>query len=261
MWRPGAQAEDNIRRESDFHGVIEPGEIATAYDAGLTTLYRKRTRLVDPIRLLDDDEILERDEARHELGLDGERPATLLQLGSGNNFDYDEVRSLLLAHLRAAKDLQIVVAEWLISNESAPLPDGVARLKFYPISRYLKAFDFVVSAAGYNGFHELLLSATPTIFLPNENPMMDEQLTRAQFAQRNGLGLCLRTREVYKVAPYVERMLDPGFRAEMRARCAELTHANGAQESAHFIQELTHTLEGRPGTKGVLVITALTEKD
>ena len=250
MWRPGAQAEDNIKRESAFHGVIEPGEIAAAYDAGLTTQYRDRTRLVDPIRLLDDDEILERDEARRELGLDGDRPATLLQLGSGNNFDYDEVRSLLLTHLRAAEDLQIVVAEWLISNETVPLPDGVARLRFYPIGRYLKAFDFVVSAAGYNGFHELLLSATPTIFLPNENPMMDEQLTRAQFAQRNGLGLCLRTREVYKVAPYVERMLDPGFRAEVRSRCAELTQANGAHESARFVEELTHTLRADLGPRG-----------
>ena len=48
----------------------------------------------------------------------------------------------------------------------------------------------------------------------------------------------------------VERMLDPGFRAEMRARCAELTHANGAQESAHFIQELTHTLRADLGPRG-----------
>lgn len=250
MWRPGAAAEDNIKREIAFHGVIEPGEIAAAYDAGLTTHYRERTRLVDPIRLLDSDEILERDEARRELGLDGERPATLLQLGSGNNFDYDEVRSLLLARLREVEGLQIVVAEWLISNESVPLPDGITRLKFYPIGRYLNAFDFVVSAAGYNGFHELLLSATPTIFLPNENPMMDEQLTRAQFAQRNGLGLCLRTREVYKVAPYLERMLDPGFRDEMRSRCAELSDTNGAQESARFVEELTHTLRADRGPRG-----------
>ena len=249
LWRPGAAAEDNIKRETAFHGVIEPGEIAAAYDAGLTTEYRERTRLVDPIRLLDVDEMLGCADARRELGLDPARPAALLQLGSGNNYDYAEVRRLLLARLRD-EDLQVVVAEWLISDEPVDLPDWVVRVSLYPISRYLNAFDFVVSAAGYNGYHELLAAGIPTIFLPNENPMMDEQLTRAQYAQRNGLGLCLRTREVYKVRPYVDRILDAEFRADVRSRCAALPRANGADEAALLVQELTHTLRADLGPRG-----------
>ena len=82
----------------------------------------------------------------------------------------------------------------------------------------------------------------PTIFVPYENPMMDEQLTRAQSAQRNGLGLCQRTREVCKVRPYVTRILDSGFRAEVRSRCAELPSSYGATEMTRLIEELVHTV-------------------
>lgn len=244
LWRPGAQAEENIRRETAFHAVLEPGEIAAAYDAGLTTEFRDKTRLVDPIRLLDAGEMLSHEEARAELGLDPERPAALVQLGSGNNYDYDEVRKLTLARLIEDRDTQVVVAEWLISDDPVPLPDGVKRLSLYPIGRYLNAFDFAVSAAGYNGFHELLDAGVPTVFVPNENPMMDEQVVRAEFAARNGLGLCARTREPYRIGPHLERMMDDGFGAEVRARCAERARPNGASEAATFIGELTRTLRG-----------------
>lgn len=242
MWRPGLALEDNIRRETAFHAVIEPGEIAATYDAGLTTEYRDHTRAVDPIRLLDEDEVLGRDVARRELGLDPDRPAVLVQLGSGNNFDYDEIRAVLLDHLVGDTDFQVAVAEWLISDAPAPLPDGVKRLNLQPIARYHKAFEFVVSTAGYNGFHELVLGGVPAIYVPNENPTMDEQLTRAQYAERKGLGLCLRTHEIYKVRPHVERMLDPAFRADVTARCRALSRANGAQEVATFIEQLVRTV-------------------
>ena len=250
MWRPGVPLDDMIGRETAFHGVIEPGEIAAAYDAGLTTEYRDLTRAVAPIRLLDEHEMLDREEAMHQLGLDAARPAVLLELGSGNNFDTSEVRSVVLARLLEEEGIQPVVAEWLISENPIPLPPGVKRLSLHPISRYLRAFDFVVSAAGYNSFHELLLAGIPAIFVPNEHPTMDEQLTRAQYAERKGLGLCLRTRHVYKARPHVERMLDADFRAAVRSRLAGLSHANGAVEAATFIEELVHTVRADDEARG-----------
>ena len=63
MWRPGGAAESNIQRETAFHAVIEPGELAASYDAGLTVDFRGRTRLLDPIRMLDNEALLDRDAA------------------------------------------------------------------------------------------------------------------------------------------------------------------------------------------------------
>ncbi len=241
MWRPGTAAEDIIKRESEFHGVVEPGELANSYDHGLTTKYRSRTRLVDPIRLLDQNELMDRQLAREHLGIDPDKTAVLLQLGSGNNFDYSKVRSLVLSRLLREKDLQIAVAQWMISNEDLELPPEVIRLSLYPLGKYLRAFDFVISAAGYNGFHELLATGVPTIFIPNEEPSMDEQLSRAQYAEHKSLALCIRARELYKVDPYLDMILEPGFREDITARCASLPQANGAHEAAEFVHELTFT--------------------
>ncbi|MBT3358148.1 MAG: hypothetical protein HN403_00800 [Rhodospirillales bacterium] len=250
LWRPGARAEENIRRESSFDAVIEQGEVAGDYDSGLTTLYRGRTRNVAPVRLLDSEELLARDDARRELGLNADGTVVLIQLGSQNNYDYAEVQDAVINRLSQEPDTQIVVAEWLISHEPAPLPDGVKRVRAYPLGKYFNAFDFTVSAAGYNGFHELLFASVPSIFVPNENPMMDEQLARAQFAERNGLGVCLRTREMYKARACVERLLDETARADIRQRCASLDATNGATEIARFVEECVFSLRGDKELRG-----------
>ena len=60
MWRKGTGA-GSIAQEPVFDLVVEPGDIADQFDAGLTTGRRRRARRVDPIRLLDTNEQLSRD--------------------------------------------------------------------------------------------------------------------------------------------------------------------------------------------------------
>ncbi|HEX6142239.1 MAG TPA: glycosyltransferase, partial [Geminicoccaceae bacterium] len=198
MWRPGVGSKF-IAREAAFDMVLEPVDLAGAFDAGLTTRSRDRTRTVPPIRLLDRGEILPREIAQRELDLEADRPAVIFMLGSGNNYDYSTVRHLALEHLAARADVQVVVAEWLMSEHPLDLPDGVIRLQRFPLSRWFHAFDAAVSAVGYNSFHELLAAGVPTLFVPNENPQQDDQLARARWAERHGLGFCLRANEIYRL--------------------------------------------------------------
>lgn len=237
MWRPGAGAKF-IDREHHFDAILEPRELAGAFDAGLTAQSRGRTRMVGPIRLLDNEEMLARDLARRELGLDLDRPAVLVQLGSGNNYDYSTLRHLTLDHLSRRQDVQVVVAEWVMSERSIEMPAGVIGLQRFPLSRWFKAFDASISAVGYNSFHDLIYAGIPTIFVPNENPVQDDQLTRARYAERHGFGFCVRTRDVYRLAPTLDRLLDPVEQLAIAARCAELDATNGAVESAQMIEEM-----------------------
>ncbi|MCB1885860.1 MAG: glycosyltransferase [Geminicoccaceae bacterium] len=244
MWGPGT-GETFIRREKHFDAVLEPADLAEAFDRGPTPSSRARTRRVEPMRLLDEEDCLPRAEARAELGLDPDRPAVLVQLGSGNNFAYETVRRLVLERLAAGGGVQVVLAEWLIAeNGTGLLPEGVRRLRAYPFARLFDAFDASVAAVGYNGFHECVQAGLPTLFIPNENPEQDDQLGRARFAERHGLALALRAHEVYAVAPAIERLLDPGEQRAMRGRCEAFRRPNGALEAARFVEELCHLRRG-----------------
>ncbi|MDH3663829.1 MAG: hypothetical protein OEU92_28080, partial [Alphaproteobacteria bacterium] len=110
MWR--VDNTDIVGRERYFDTVLEPGDLAASDDHGVTKRYRDRTHVVGPIRLLDAQEMLSRDEARIELGLDSERPAVLIQLGAGNNFDYRSVHKTAIAHIEKRYNAQITVGEW-----------------------------------------------------------------------------------------------------------------------------------------------------
>lgn len=241
MWGPHHRSQDAIERESRFDAVIEPRDVAGAYDDGITAEHRSRTRTVEPIRLLDPCELLGRDEARRQLRLRQDGLAILLQLGSGNNYDYHAVHRLAIDRLRRHEGAQVAAAQWLIAERELELPDHVLRLSHYPLSRYLKAFDFVISAVGYNSFHEVISAGLPAIFVPNEHPQQDNQLGRARYAQRHGLGFCVRTREVYRLAACVDALLDPAERERIRKACAAVRFENGAIEAARFIEEMAYS--------------------
>jgi hypothetical protein len=240
MWQPGRGA-DAIARERHFDAVVEPRDLADRLDRGLTVQNRSRTRVVDPIRLLDQDDLLAPGEARAGLGIDPSRQAVLLQLGAGNNYDYATLRRTAIALLQERYDADIRVAEWPIAEQRIELPEGVSALKEFPLSRYFRAFDLVISAAGYNSFHELLLAGVPAIFVPNEHPQQDDQLARARFAEHHGVGACVRVREIYRLSAWVERLLQPEERRRIAERCAALDQGNGALELASFIEEMAYS--------------------
>lgn len=241
FWRPG-EGKSAIERESVFDAVIEPRDLAGILDEGPTTQSRGRTRSVAPIRLLDEHELLARDEARAALDLPQAKLCVLLQFGAANNFDFGACQQRCVDWLLARPGVAVASLESPISLEPPDLPPEVRVLRRFPASRFLRAFDAVVSAAGYNSYHELLLSGTPALFVPNEHPQMDDQRARAEHAARLGLGLAVRTVELYRLANGLERLLDPEEQAAMRHRMQRLERSNGAAEAARIIEEMAFTV-------------------
>jgi UDP-N-acetylglucosamine:LPS N-acetylglucosamine transferase len=221
-----------------FDCIIEPGELAADRDRGPTSLLRHEVHAVPPIRLLDRHELLSREAARAELGLDPDQPAVLVQLGSGGSRDVVELTDRLLADLRRFEGLQIVIAEWSNGAISLPRWTGTRRLRGFPISRLFNGFDFSVSAAGYNTYHEVMAFGLPTIFVANRHPSMDDQGARAAFAQDNGAGFDLTNDEMHVFPTLCRAMLTPQANAALRANCAGFETENGASEAARIITRL-----------------------
>jgi hypothetical protein len=242
MWRPDTKHR-YIERGTAFDLVIEPGEVAASMNGGMTRDFATRRCTVDPVMLLDADEVPERDRARVELGLSLDTTAVALLLGSRNNYDYGAVARRAVSFLETRDDVEIVAFDWLIADEEgSDLPAFVRRVTGFPFARHLKAFDLAISAVGYNSFHELIALEVPTLFVPNENPRMDDQWGRALFAERRHMGRCLRASEMDRLPRILDEMLDADTRAAMRAACRAHVFPNGAAEVAAIVEEAIYSM-------------------
>ena len=236
MWQRGV-GDEWIAAGQVFDHVLEPGEFAEAADEGPTVAERATARRVGPITFLDRAELLDKQIARQELGLDG-RPAALLQLGAGNIDDISSPAARIAAHL-VDHGFQLVMAESAIATEPLrPMP-GAKVVKLYPVSRYLRAFDLTVSAAGYNSYHEQIGFAVPTVFLPNRQTKLDDQVGRARFAATTGVALIVEDPASDELERVLDQAVRPAVREQLILRCRELSFAGGGADAAAWLSGLT----------------------
>jgi len=234
LWRQGSAAA-SLRREGAFDVILEPGELAAAADRGPTVALRRRAVRVDPIVYLDRDELLDRRAAAAELGLDPDRRTVLVALGQGNEVDRAVARSLRA--LAAEPDLQLVALRSSIAS-GLEVPDGVVRLEAtFPMSRYYRAFDLAVAAAGYNAFHELIAFGVATLFVPMARST-DDQLARARWAMEQGAALAVDGTADPALEARVRDLCNHGVAADLRRRCGEVFVGNGAAAAADLVASL-----------------------
>ena len=237
MWRPTHDASF-LESARYFDLILEPDDIAAAADRGATVQARDGMLSVPPIRLLDDSEILGRDQARAELGLGPEEPAVLIQLGSGDNRDVAYLIDVAVDALSRFPKVQIAVVEWLVGTDRLKLWPGVRLIRGFPVSRFVNAFDFTIATASYNTFSETMSYGLPAIFIPNEHASMDDQSARAAFAEINGAGFHLPEGQVREIGSVIESLMDPTTRALIRLNALRVAKPNGAAAAAEAIQAL-----------------------
>ncbi|NCW72480.1 MAG: UDP-N-acetylglucosamine--LPS N-acetylglucosamine transferase, partial [Actinobacteria bacterium] len=161
--------------------IVEPGDIARAYDFGPTSK-RKDSVLTSPVSLFRKEDALSRADARKALGLDQNRPVALVQLGTGDS-DVNHKMTAALEGLLGWKDLQVILTKAPVDKDGNSLvPDGLDLkvVRHFPLAQVLHAFDAGVCATGYNGVHELLPAQIPTVFVSNIRGT-DDQEARAQW--------------------------------------------------------------------------------
>jgi hypothetical protein len=235
-----------LQYSSKFDAVIEPRELADAFDYGPTKKSQHLTYVVPPVLHLDVAERLERSAAMTALDVPRDATIVALQLGSGTNYDLRLIRRHILKSLHRHPDVFVLdirspIRDVLV-DESAASPRYRA-IELFPTFKYSCAFDFAISAAGYNSFHENVLGAVPTIFVPNEAEEMDLQLSRALFADVYGYGKVLRRdHDLYAVDEIIDDMMDPARRDEIKHRCRSIAWRNGATKIAEFVADAARFL-------------------
>ncbi|NEE04100.1 UDP-N-acetylglucosamine--N-acetylmuramyl-(pentapeptide) pyrophosphoryl-undecaprenol N-acetylglucosamine transferase [Phytoactinopolyspora halotolerans] len=231
MWKPG-QGADRLEKAAWFDLVLEPGDLASPADRGVTG--KAAAERVGPITLLDTDELDVRDKARAALGVEPDAPLALVSLGAGNINDTSDDVGASIAALRNL-GVQVCITKPEIAAGGG-VHSGVHVVRAYPLSRYYRAFDVAVSASGYNSFHELLRFGVPTLFVPNLQTALDDQRARAGFAAEKGLAHQVTTVTVESAEPLLADLLARG--TEMVSQVAQFDPGNGAADAAMRITDL-----------------------
>ena len=167
-----------------------------------------QVKMVPPMTLIDSDEMWGREEARRRLGVPIDIQVAYVQLGAGriNEIDSDvrQVVDALLAH----NDVHVVLGESLLGDRLQINLDRVHLIRDYPNALFLNAFDVSIQAGGYNSFHEMRKQAIPTLFLPNMNTGMDDQLARCEVAEKEGWGIV--NKNIDSIQEDISRILNFG---------------------------------------------------
>ncbi|MEM9320655.1 MAG: hypothetical protein AAGA70_16855 [Pseudomonadota bacterium] len=193
MWQKHVLGTEALAAEQLADLVVEPGDLAAPADRGVTRGRFERTdsfadmAVSAPVTLTRKDQLLPARQARRALGLGWGRHC-LVSLGGDELWDWSPV----LRDIVEAAQKQRIGLVWARSPLSLRDPGfagsrTVLGQSRYPLAPYLAAFDGVISAVGYNSFHELMqLYDKPVLLVPRQHSRLDDQMARAQFAAAQG---------------------------------------------------------------------------
>ena len=161
---------------------------------------------VPPIVLLNEEDLLSRKDARLRLMLPEKGPVVYVQLGAGRINDINSEVRLTIDSL-LSEGVSVVLGESMLGERLPVELEGVYLLRDYPNSMFFNAFDASIQAGGYNSYHEVRKFGLPTIFYPNMNTGMDDQLARCKQAEIEGWGIVVESRNEQTIPAAVTRLL------------------------------------------------------
>jgi UDP-N-acetylglucosamine--N-acetylmuramyl-(pentapeptide) pyrophosphoryl-undecaprenol N-acetylglucosamine transferase len=234
MFRKGS----NIPVDSidHFTSIVRPGD-GVDVDEHLEVEIPMQSHTVSPMLLMDHDELLTKQQAQSRLNLPEDSKIVYVQLGAGRINDIDSEIRLTVDALLKHEGVHVVIGESMLGERIFFEHPRVQLLRDYPNSMYFKAFDASIQAGGYNSFHEMRTFGLPTLFYPNMNTGMDDQLARCNISQSEGWGLVLKERTEASIEHSVEALLElevPRVRPQLTNGAGELaTLLLNKMRSAH----------------------------
>ena len=211
-----------------FSSIVRPGDSVNVDDhIGFDVDIDSHT--VEPMLLLDRNDLLPRKQALSRLNLSPQAKIIYVQLGAGRINDIDSEIRLTVDALLKQNGNEIVIGESMLGERIYFDHPRVHLLRDYPNSMYFNAFDASVQAGGYNSFHEMRTFRIPTLFYPNMNTGMDDQLSRCNIAQSEGWGIVLKKRDKETIEKAVDKLLG------LERGQPETETVNGAEQLADLI--------------------------
>jgi hypothetical protein len=202
--------------------IIEPGDVARSYDQGPTS-DRGDAVITSPVSLYSTARAMSRVDARKALGLDLDRPAVLVQLGTGDS-DMNEKMTAALAGLIGWNGLQVVLLKDPVDSAGKSLVPAGLEIKvqrYFPLADVLAAFD-----------------------------------ARAKWCHDHGYALRADYSVLSDITLMVKKLQDAHVRTALAEKCAALKNTSGGREIADLLISLAATKKRSHLSKQVLRLIA-----
>ena len=216
-----------------FDHILRPGDSVESSTEEIN--FNTPVTHLKPILLAKPEDLLSREEARIRLGLPMDATAVYIQLGAGKINDIEGQLDMAIRLLNEHEDLHMVIGESIIGDRLKLKGDRVRIIRDYPNSLLFNAFDFAIMAGGYNSYHEAIAFALPTLFIPNLDTGMDDQLARVKAGESSNACLVLEELTENAFNKSIANMVELVQREKMREACALLKVENGAEKSAELL--------------------------
>jgi len=213
-------SEAQIERERAFSRVIVPGEVFDELNAEYSRGQNLRGvgPIVQPTPETDPAEVRERLARMLGVAFD---TIVVTMLGGGVATDRSAQLQRVCGLLARRPGCLHLIVVWPNSKIAPGLYgwENTRVVRTHNSLALCKAADFVVSAVGYNSFHELMYHRIPSIFVPQVAPFMDDQERRARAASDRDLAVTVLAHELLGLERAVSGMFEGGAEA-IRGRLA-----------------------------------------
>lgn len=215
--------------------VILPADYAVEEDVdvgpGVTAV---RT---PPITLTKPSDLFNRHDSIDALGLDTSYRYVLVNLGGGSqSVQGDLGRAACNAIATLGQQWKAVLVASPLSDDESDLPRNTVKISAYPIAQYFKAFEFSVSAAGYNSVQESISLRMPSVLVPNPNSVTDDQGARARGAEAKGWAIVATN--PLEISDAVQELAGEARRAAMKEALSSVDESGGAMRAAQALSEV-----------------------
>ena len=163
--------------------------------------------IVPPIRVMDFEDLWDRSYARSRLAVPKDAKVVYVQLGAGRINDIEGVLNRVLEVLFSHEHVHVVLGESMLGKRLDVHHERLRVIRDYPNSLYINGFDAAVQAGGYNSYQEMRAFGVPTLFIPNTDTGMDDQVKRCQQAEEEGWGLVVMKPHLSALKEGIEKLL------------------------------------------------------
>ncbi len=242
LWRASQDNRIPMDREKYFARVIVPKEGFEELNAGLSAGSHIHTvgPIVRQVKSTAASNKKLRATLAKEFGFDFKK-LVVTMLGSGASHDLSANIQTVCNAMEHRDDCLNLIVVW---------PSAVVPAERYAWSRskvvktqqasWIAAHaDFVVTATGYNSFHEALYNKVPAIFIPQEAQILDDQEMRAEAAAKLGVAAHIPAGKLGALDRELRRFIDGGKADEVRSTLVKLELPEpGNARAAELIAEM-----------------------